>query len=234
MLVSLFFVKCLILVFFRFIHLRCTLFSVIICKEHQILLADGLSFVSVICHLSSSCEVRKEVWFLHQIAVNSWLAPNSCWGPFDLLRLKEIIKGVCFNSFIWALEHRDHTPTVQEDKNMDNFSTERPKSWSVYTSTNPTPSQTAADEREAPWKDFGTSVNAISFGFVATAILISLFLIMAIFEHLLSPRSSLPSTQDAAERALESGHMRSQRHVLEKLGSPPIVSFLVVILFAHL
>ncbi|XXG86905.1 hypothetical protein AAC387_Pa11g1722 [Persea americana] len=105
---------------------------------------------------------------------------------------------------------------------MNNFSSERSKSWNVYTSANPTPSQTAADDSEAPWKDFGTSVNAISFGFVATAILISLFLIMAIFEHLLSPRSPLPSTQDAAEGALESGHMRSRRHILEKLGSSQI------------
>lgn len=101
---------------------------------------------------------------------------------------------------------------------MDDLSSGRPKSWNVYTSGNPSPSQTAAD-KEAPWRDFGTSMNAISFGFVATAILISLFLIMAIFEHLFRPRSSFPSPQDGAEGTLEPGLMRSQMHLLEKLGN---------------
>lgn len=39
-------------------------------------------------------------------------------------------------------------------------------------------------------------MNAISFGFVATAILISMFLIMAIFEHLFRPTSPLSSSSD--------------------------------------
>lgn len=37
--------------------------------------------------------------------------------------------------------------------------------------------------------DFDNSVNAVSFGFVATAILISMFLVMAIFERFLRPTS---------------------------------------------
>ncbi|KAG0477217.1 hypothetical protein HPP92_014058 [Vanilla planifolia] len=41
------------------------------------------------------------------------------------------------------------------------------------------------------WMHFDNSVNAISFGFVATAILISMFLIMAIFERFLRPQTSL-------------------------------------------
>lgn len=41
------------------------------------------------------------------------------------------------------------------------------------------------------WRHFDGSVNAVSFGFVATAILISMFLIMAIFERFLRPQSSL-------------------------------------------
>ncbi|XP_034700896.1 uncharacterized protein LOC117925894 [Vitis riparia] len=45
-------------------------------------------------------------------------------------------------------------------------------------------------EREEHWKHFDNSVNAVSFGFVATAILISMFLVMAIFERFLRPRSS--------------------------------------------
>ncbi|KAI0497757.1 hypothetical protein KFK09_020992 [Dendrobium nobile] len=40
------------------------------------------------------------------------------------------------------------------------------------------------------WRHFDSSVNAVSFGFVATAILISMFLIMAIFERFLRPQSS--------------------------------------------
>lgn len=39
------------------------------------------------------------------------------------------------------------------------------------------------------WRHFDNSVNAVSFGFVATAILISMFLVMAIFERFLRPRS---------------------------------------------
>lgn len=44
-------------------------------------------------------------------------------------------------------------------------------------------------EREEYWTRFDDSVNAVSFGFVATAILISMFLVMAIFERFLRPRS---------------------------------------------
>ncbi|XVE51278.1 hypothetical protein DITRI_Ditri02bG0027000 [Diplodiscus trichospermus] len=45
-------------------------------------------------------------------------------------------------------------------------------------------------EREDHWRNFDNSVNAVSFGFVATAILISMFLVMAIFERFLRPNSS--------------------------------------------
>lgn len=40
------------------------------------------------------------------------------------------------------------------------------------------------------WRNFDNSVNAVSFGFVATAILISMFLVMAIFERFLRRRPS--------------------------------------------
>ncbi|KAF8364773.1 hypothetical protein HHK36_005405 [Tetracentron sinense] len=45
-------------------------------------------------------------------------------------------------------------------------------------------------QREDHWRHFDDSVNAVSFGFVATAILISMFLVMAIFERFLRPRST--------------------------------------------
>ncbi|KAK6917492.1 hypothetical protein RJ641_018243 [Dillenia turbinata] len=46
-------------------------------------------------------------------------------------------------------------------------------------------------QREEHWRHFDNSVNAVSFGFVATAILISMFLVMAIFERFL--RSTSPN-----------------------------------------
>ncbi|XXG59784.1 hypothetical protein AAC387_Pa04g1804 [Persea americana] len=46
------------------------------------------------------------------------------------------------------------------------------------------------EREEERWRHFDNSVNAVSFGFVATAILISMFLVMAIFERFLRPRSS--------------------------------------------
>ncbi|KAL1562426.1 hypothetical protein AAHA92_05005 [Salvia divinorum] len=45
-------------------------------------------------------------------------------------------------------------------------------------------------EMEDYWRSFDNSVSAVSFGFVATAILISMFLVMAIFERFLRPQSS--------------------------------------------
>ncbi|CAA6656669.1 unnamed protein product [Spirodela intermedia] len=47
----------------------------------------------------------------------------------------------------------------------------------------------AGEER---WRHFDSSVNAVSFGFVATAILIAMFLVMAIFERFLRPRPRAP------------------------------------------
>uniref|UniRef100_A0A5B6YWN8 Multidrug resistance protein n=1 Tax=Davidia involucrata TaxID=16924 RepID=A0A5B6YWN8_DAVIN len=99
---------------------------------------------------------------------------------------------------------------------MNELNSERSKPWNIYSSSDPSPSQTGID-REAPWKNYGTSMNAISFGFVATAILISMFLIMAIFEHLFRPSPSFSSPQDGTNRSMESRPM-------EKLGNPQAVS----------
>ncbi|KAJ7948275.1 CTTNBP 2 amino-terminal-like protein [Quillaja saponaria] len=46
-------------------------------------------------------------------------------------------------------------------------------------------------QREEHWKHFDDSINAVSFGFVATAILITMFLVMAILERFLRPRETL-------------------------------------------
>lgn len=106
---------------------------------------------------------------------------------------------------------------------MNDINSDRSKPWNIYTSSDPTPAQTVTGlggvDNEGPWKSFGTSMNAISFGFVATAILISMFLIMAIFEHLFKPSPSFSSREDiaSANASLESG-------TFHKLGNPKTVT----------
>lgn len=51
-------------------------------------------------------------------------------------------------------------------------------------------SSVAVVERQEHLSNFDSTVNALSFGFVATAVLILMFLVMAIFERFLRPRSS--------------------------------------------
>lgn len=107
---------------------------------------------------------------------------------------------------------------------MSELNSGRAKAWSIIysnsssTTNPPTPiiSEAAGDvNKEGPWKSLGSSMNAISFGFVATAILISMFLIMAIFEHLFRPNDS-PSS---------SSHDHSRSTQMHKLnGSPQLVS----------
>ncbi|KAL4585556.1 hypothetical protein LXL04_010179 [Taraxacum kok-saghyz] len=67
------------------------------------------------------------------------------------------------------------------------------------------PSLYSQEQRDDRWRHFDKSVNAISFGFVATAILISMFLVMAIFERflrttspVLSPSGGGPGGRNAA------------------------------------
>lgn len=87
---------------------------------------------------------------------------------------------------------------------MNEFVPERSKPWSVYSTSESSPSQVGL-ETEAPWKSLGASINAISFGFVATAILISMFLIMAIFEHLFRPIHSFHPPEATTDISLEAG-----------------------------
>ncbi|XP_040383845.1 uncharacterized protein LOC102717020 [Oryza brachyantha] len=88
----------------------------------------------------------------------------------------------------------------------------------------PSPVAAAADaggEASTTLRDFGTSMDAISFGFAATAILISMFLLMAIFEHLIKPHV-FPPDGSLAGAALRPAR---RRHGLSpgKLRSPPMV-----------
>lgn len=60
-------------------------------------------------------------------------------------------------------------------------------------------------EREDHWTSFDDSVNAVSFGFVATAILISMFLLLAILEKLLRARSATQPPTSLQVMDVESG-----------------------------
>ncbi|GMH05415.1 hypothetical protein Nepgr_007255 [Nepenthes gracilis] len=80
----------------------------------------------------------------------------------------------------------------------------------------PIMSPSLISEREENWKHFDNSVNAVSFGFVATAILISMFLVMAIFERFLRPNSPAMN----ASGGWSSGDLESQTGFNGKLGYP--------------
>ncbi|KAF3443864.1 hypothetical protein FNV43_RR13554 [Rhamnella rubrinervis] len=67
-------------------------------------------------------------------------------------------------------------------------------------------------EREEYWRHVDSSMNAVSFGFVATAILISMFLIMAIVEKFLRPRSSSPSSPSRSRLDLEAQMVYGGKH----------------------
>ncbi|XP_006654431.1 uncharacterized protein LOC102713081 [Oryza brachyantha] len=60
--------------------------------------------------------------------------------------------------------------------------------------------------------DASTNASAISFGFAATAILISMFLLMAIFEHLIKPSLSSSSSSSSSSRTSAHGDEDGQGH----------------------
>lgn len=67
-------------------------------------------------------------------------------------------------------------------------------------------------QREFHWRHFDNSVNAVSFGFVATAVLISMFLVIAIFERFFRPTSPIGNPTR--------GDVESQLPFNSKLGYP--------------
>ncbi|XP_074574857.1 uncharacterized protein LOC141831400 [Curcuma longa] len=73
---------------------------------------------------------------------------------------------------------------------MNGLGDQKPKIW---IENSPTGSGTS-DKNAAPFRNYGSSMDSLSFGFLATAILISMFLIMAIFEHLFRSRASRASS----------------------------------------
>lgn len=96
-------------------------------------------------------------------------------------------------------------------------------------SGNISPSQATARDmsREDHWRSFDNSVNAVSFGFVATAILISMFLVMAIFERFLRPSSSSSSSAEDTgngNRPLEPMDVEDGMRFFDKLEDSSTVS----------
>ncbi|KAL6546626.1 hypothetical protein OROMI_022347 [Orobanche minor] len=75
-------------------------------------------------------------------------------------------------------------------------------------------------QKDDHWTHFDNSSNAVSFGFVATAVLISMFLLMAIFEKLL--RTTSPDISPDGGRRINSNTV-VQNHIScfnSKLGYP--------------
>ncbi|CAI9764521.1 unnamed protein product [Fraxinus pennsylvanica] len=93
---------------------------------------------------------------------------------------------------------------------------DKTKEGDIYTSSDPGTAQTE-DNRESLWNNFNSSTNAISFGFVATLIVILMFIIMVIFEHLFRPTNAF---EDDARRQSDSTHM-------QKLGDQETVIILL-------
>lgn len=88
-----------------------------------------------------------------------------------------------------------------------------------YWSSVPPPMGT---ERQEEWRHFDNSVNAVSFGFVATAILISMFLVMAICERFLRHSSSSVITTTPAASSVSD--IESPPPVLFHYPSPKVLS----------
>ncbi|KAI3745501.1 hypothetical protein L1987_58615 [Smallanthus sonchifolius] len=88
--------------------------------------------------------------------------------------------------------------------------------WGFLPPTEP-PSLYTQEQREDQGRHFDKSVNAISFGFVATAILISMFLVMAIFERFLRTNSPVLSPDGGSGGRNDAGNVDSQMGFNSKL-----------------
>jgi hypothetical protein len=71
--------------------------------------------------------------------------------------------------------------------------------------------------------DSATNASAISFGFAATAVLVSMFLLMAIFEHLIKPGLASSSSRGSRSHDDDDGDddIREGRGHGRRLGLPP-------------
>jgi len=69
--------------------------------------------------------------------------------------------------------------------------------------------------------DSATNASAISFGFAATAVLVSMFLLMAIFEHLIKPGLASSSSSSRGSRSHDDGDGDNGEGRGRRLGLPP-------------
>lgn len=96
----------------------------------------------------------------------------------------------------------------------------------------PSPGGAPLYVKDDHWTHFDNSVNAVSFGFVATAILISMFLVMAIFEKFLRTASPALSPPDGRRRYADVEAQNQNGAFNAKLGYPsPKVSTTQVLFF---
>ncbi|KAE8719835.1 glucose-induced degradation protein 8-like protein [Hibiscus syriacus] len=91
------------------------------------------------------------------------------------------------------------------------------KEESYFFSWSPVGAPLNVQREEEQWRHFDNSVNAVSFGFVATAILISMFLVMAIFERFHRPNSFSSSSPGDPNHG---GDIESQLGFNGKLSHP--------------
>lgn len=75
-------------------------------------------------------------------------------------------------------------------------------------------------QRGDRWTDYDNSVKSVSFGFVATAILISMFLVMAIFEKFLGTASPPISQSGGRNRRSDVEAQNRMNGFNFKLGCP--------------
>ncbi|OEL18770.1 hypothetical protein BAE44_0020211 [Dichanthelium oligosanthes] len=69
--------------------------------------------------------------------------------------------------------------------------------------------------------DASTNASAISFGFAATAVLVSMFLLMTIFEHLIKPSLASSLSSSSSRRSHDDGDIDSGGGRRRGVGLPP-------------
>jgi len=106
-------------------------------------------------------------------------------------------------------------------------------SWDTVVSPPPTSVVPLNLERDYHWRHFDNSMNAVSFGFVTTAILISMFLVIAIFERFLRPRSL--SSSAGANGSSSPNNLEAQVVFQGKLDfpSPKVLSLSLSLSLTH-
>ncbi|KAL8259415.1 hypothetical protein R6Q59_027368 [Mikania micrantha] len=94
--------------------------------------------------------------------------------------------------------------------------------WSLVPPSEPPSLQ---EHRDDNWRHVDKFVNAVSFGFIATAILISMFLVMAVVERLAMTTSRLPG---GGRNSAGDGQSQMDFHSKQGHLSPTVSNFFVL------